>query len=548
MPASLRQTYTNSSVATAHDPAFEVGFAEDDAANPRHWSKLYRGTILAVMSYGTTASVMFSTSYTSAIPGLQTSFDVSENIGILGVTTYLLGTAVGALVLAPLSEMYGRRPVYVVANALFVVWVIPCAVANDISTILVSRFFAAFCAAAMISNAPGSVNDITEEENRALAFSIWSIGPMNGPVIGPVVGGFIFQYLGWRWTNWVVVIAASVAWVCTSLVGETYAPAILRKRAAKKRKATGDERWWSRYDDKSKLLDLLKVNLSRPFVMTATEPICIFWDIYIALVYGCLYLCFVAYPIVFSDVRHWTPGLSGLAFAGIGVGSMILICGEPLIRSMINAHKPDPGSETGKPPPEAMVSVVCIAAILIPVGEIWFAWTGTPVSIPWIVPILAGIPFGAGNCAVFIYATNYLVDSYDVYAASALAGNALLRSVMGAVMPLAGEAMYTSLGPRWAGTLLALLEAVFIPVPFLFYRYGSKIRSKSALIRSMREDREKHSAKRRKAEERALRRARAEVEAAGGMMGVAAMDEQLDRAGDLEKASVLAFAISWPCA
>ena len=156
---------------------------------------------------------------------------------------------------------------------MFIIFVLPCALAQNIETILITRYLAAFCAAAMISNAPGTVNDIVDEEHRALAFSIWSIGPMNGPVVGPVIGGFVFQYLGWRWTNWVVIIGASVAWVTTSLIKETYAPAILRRRAKKRRKETGDDRYWSRYDDKLKFWPLLKINLSRPFVMTVTEPI-----------------------------------------------------------------------------------------------------------------------------------------------------------------------------------------------------------------------------------------------------------------------------------
>ena len=240
-----------------------------------------------------------------------------------------------------------------------------------------------------------------------------------------------------RWTNWVVVIVSGIAWVVVAIVPETYAPRLLRKRARKQRQETGDDSWWSRYDDKQSFTELLKVNLSRPFVLTVTEPICLFWDVYIALVYGILYLCFVAYPIVFTDMRGWTPGFSGLAFTGIGVGGMITIFSEPLIRKMINAHKHDP--ETDRPYPEAMVSVVCIASILIPTGEIWFAWTCTP-NVHWIWPILGGIPFGAGNAGVFIYASNYLVQSYDVFAASALAGNAVLRSIMGATLPLAGPA------------------------------------------------------------------------------------------------------------
>lgn len=162
--------------------------------------------------------------------------------------------------------------------------------------------------------------------------------------------------------------------------------------------------------------------------------------------YGILYLCFVAYPIIFSDIRGWSPGITGLAYCGIGIGCLIIIVSEPLIRRMIDSHAPDP--ETGKPPPEAMVSILCIASVIMPIGQIWFSWTCTP-NYHWIVPILAGIPFGAGNAGIFIYASNYLVHSYGIYAASALAGNAVLRSMLGATLPLAGPSMYAKLGPHW---------------------------------------------------------------------------------------------------
>jgi len=127
--------------------------------------------------------------------------------------------------------------------------------------------------------------------------------------------------------------------------------------------------------------------------------------------------------------------------------------------------------------------------------------TCTP-NVHWIFPLIAGIPFGAGNCGVFIYASNYLVHSYGIYAASALAGNAVLRSAMGGALPLAGPKMYQSLGPHWSATMLSLIEFALIPIPVVFYLYGHKIREKSALIRQMREDRERVDAKKRKAAER----------------------------------------------
>ena len=135
----------------------------------------------------------------------------------------------------------------------------------------------------------------------------------------------------------------------------------------------------------------------------------LFWDMYIGIIYGILYLCFVAYPIIFQQIRGWSSSITGLSFLGIAVGCFIVLFSEPLIRKMIMAHNLDPA--TGKPPLEAMVSVVCIAAILCPIGQLWFSWTCLP-PVHWIVPILSGIPFGMGNTAIFIYATNYLASSY----------------------------------------------------------------------------------------------------------------------------------------
>ncbi|KAI9888198.1 MAG: hypothetical protein M1820_010242 [Bogoriella megaspora] len=510
------------------NPAFEVDWdSPDDQSNPQNWSLAYKTLVIAMMSYSTTVVTLYSTSYTSGIPGLQQDFGITETTGILGLTTYLLGLGLGCLISAPMSEQFGRRPLYIISMAFFAVLVLPCVLAKNIKAILISRFFGAIAAAAMISNAPGSINDIATEEYRAFVFSIWGIGPMNGPVLGPLIGGWVFQYAGWRWTNWVVMIAAGVAFFFLAFIKESYAPAILRRKARLQRQSTDDDRWWSRYDEKKPLLELVRINLSRPFVMMVTEPICIFWDIYIAIVYAILYLCFVAYPIVFSQHRGWTPGLTGLAYCGIGVGSLIVVLGEPLIRRIINLHKRE--AETGRPAPEAQVSIICVGALLIPAGELWFAWTCIEPA-HWIWPILAGIPFCMGNTALFIYGNNYILQSYGVYAASALAGNAVLRSIAGATLPLAGPALYKNLGPHWAGTLLGLLELACAPVPFLFYRYGDKIRNKSTLIQQMQEDRARLEGKRKRAE----RRLQAEVMAEPSAETGAAITE-VEASVDLEK-------------
>ncbi|KAK7988460.1 kinesin motor domain-containing protein [Apiospora arundinis] len=192
---------------------------------------------------------------------------------------------------------------------------------------------------------------------------------------------------------------------------------------------------------KKSTAQLMKINLIRPFTLAFTEPILWFFNLWISLIY------------------------------------------EPWLRKIINTHPKDP--ETGKVPPEATARVMIIGAILTPIGQLVFSWTCLPVSIHWAIPIAFGIPFGAGNTISFIYGSNYLAGAYGVYAASALAGNAVTRSLFGGTLPPRGAV-------HWAGTLMGLLEVAMIPIPIIFYKYGERIRAKSPVIKQMREDQERN--------------------------------------------------------
>lgn len=124
---------------------------------------------------------MTSTAYASGIPGMMEEFNIhNRTIMLLGVTTYLFGLALGPLLLAPFSDMFGRRPVYIVSLLMFSVFSIPSAVAQNIETILVTRFFAAFAGSVVMSGAPGTLNDICDDETRTRYMAIWILGAVNG--------------------------------------------------------------------------------------------------------------------------------------------------------------------------------------------------------------------------------------------------------------------------------------------------------------------------------------------------------------------------------
>lgn len=296
-----RTGHTSVTSSASRPPDYEVQFSSADdeqpdasgPINPKNWPFWKRAWVIFGVSYSTWVVVLYSTSYTASIPGLMIAFDVhSSTVVTLGVTTYLLGLAVGSLIVAPMSELYGRRWVYIICMSCFTLLVIPAALATSLAEILIVRFFGAVFGAAMVSNSPGTIVDISDEEYRALCMSLWSIAPLNGPVTGPLIGGFVYQYLGWRWDNWLVLILAGVSVLVLYTVPETYAPAILTKAAKKKRKEMDDERYWSGYDQKISTVDLVKLNLSRPFVLSFTEPILWFFNIWYVSAHASPFLCF----------------------------------------------------------------------------------------------------------------------------------------------------------------------------------------------------------------------------------------------------------------
>lgn len=254
-------------------PEYELNWNKGDGENPRNWSLAYKTFVVATMGFGATVISLASTCYSVTIPALQDELGITKMVGLLGTTTYLLGMAAGSLFLAPLSEMYGRRPVYLVSAGLFTVLTVPVALARNIETILIFRFFSALFGSALMSNSPGSVNDVVSDHHRPMAFGFWAIGPSNGPVLGSIIGGFIYQYLGWRWSNWIIVITGGVTFALMILVKETYAPILLRKRAQKRRQDTKNPKWWSSHDNHLPFLIFCRINISRPIVMIVTEPI-----------------------------------------------------------------------------------------------------------------------------------------------------------------------------------------------------------------------------------------------------------------------------------
>jgi multidrug resistance protein len=431
--------------------------------------------ITLTVAFATLAVAFVSSAFSGSIKQVLETFGSSQEVGTLGISLFVLGFAVGPLLWAPLSELYGRQVLFFGTYAVLTAFNAGAAGANSMATLIVLRFFAGAFGSSPLTNAGGVIADMFPANERGLGMSLFAAAPFLGPVIGPIVGGFVGETVGWRWVEGVMAIFTGVLWIFGAFtIPETYAPVLLRKRATELSKKTGKvyisipERKRGKVSPSA----AFKTALSRPWALLFVEPIVLLISIYMAILYGTLYMTFGAFPIVFQQERGWTEGIGGLAFLGVAVGMIIGVIYSIIDNKRYARVEKQHGGEA---PPEARLPPVCVGAIALPIGLFWFAWTNSP-SVHWIVSIIGTAPFGFGMVLVFLSCMNYLIDSYTIYAASVLAANSVLRSLFGAAFPLFTSQMYSTLGIHWASSIPAFLALACVPLPFLFYRYGEAIR------------------------------------------------------------------------
>lgn len=329
------------------------------------------------------------------------------------------------------------------------------------------RFFSGFFGLPTVTNSGGSITDIWPQNNRSVLLALFSAASFLGPVIAPTVGGFICQYTSWRWNFWVVLILSGASYITmVVLLPETYPPKLLR---GKMRDMPGHD-----IPTHTMVKEQLYTTLTQPWLMLFTKPILFLLSLYMAFVYGILYLDFTAYPVVYKETRGWPPGITGLSFLGICAGMAIATLALPYVNHIHGIYV----CRLSSPHPEAHLPHLVIISWLIPISLFWFAWTATPPT-HWCSGIIAGVPFGFSLIMLFLGITSYLTDCYSHFGASALAANAVLRSLFGAIFLLFATKMYHALSVSWATSLLAFVALAMAPLPWLFYHFGPCIRNRS---------------------------------------------------------------------
>ncbi|KAF8154437.1 MFS polyamine transporter [Crassisporium funariophilum] len=453
----------------------------DDPTNPQNWTVRYKWLITMVCIIMTVNVTFASSAPSAATSRIKAEFHISNEVSYLITTTFLLGYVFGPLFWGPGSELVGRKPIFIVTMIMYTLFHLGQALAQNIETLLITRFLSGFFAVAPLTNCGGVIADIWSAAGRGPATSLFTASVFLGPVLGPIVAGFIVDSnASWRWVFWVMMIFAGVCTlIMIPLIPETYAPVILAKKVKRIRKEdpVGSKDMYAEHEKQDwSPKGIVKRTLFRPFHMLFLEPILVLITVYLSIVYGLLYALFQAFPIIFVQKRGFTIAEDGLMFIGIGIGTTI----GSIINLYASSHYPELIKKwRGFPPPENRLYGAMLGSPILVVGIFWLGWTGQYPSIPWYVPGISTIFVGVGISLIFMSFLSYLVDTYLQFSASAFAANTVIRSAVAASFPLFTVQMFTNLGVNWAATLIGLIALLFVPSPFLFYKYGPRIRAHS---------------------------------------------------------------------
>ena len=327
----------------------------------------------------------------------------------------------------------------------------------------------------------GVLGDAWPAEERGAAMSVYSLMPLLGPAIGPIAGAWITERTTWRWSFYSVSIACALIQVNGLFtLRETYAPTILASKASRLRKTTGNLDLKTEFEASSERTPtkIITTALSRPFKLLGTQPIVQFLAIYMAFLYGLMYLVLSTFPLLFTGVYHETLGISGLNYISLGIGfwAGAQIC-APLNDRIYRRLKATRGNGKGRP--EFRVPLMLPGSFITPIGLFIYGWTAE-YRTHWIAPNIGALLVAMGSIICFQCIQTYLVDSYTRYAASAVGAAAVLRSLFGFGFPLFAPYMYARLGYGWGNSLLGFLGiGLGVPAPIVLWYFGEKMRARS---------------------------------------------------------------------
>ncbi|ROW15985.1 hypothetical protein VPNG_02627 [Cytospora leucostoma] len=459
------------------DPNLVTWDGPDDPQFPKNWPNGQKWKSTWAVSMFVFISPVSSAMIAPALQDLAAGLDMHAQVETyMSLAIFILAYAVGPILFGPASELYGRKRLLQTSNVWYLAWNLGCGFAQTKGQFFAFRFLAGMGGSAPLALGGGAISDMWAAEQRGKAMGLYTLGPILGPVIGPIAGGFVSEYSTWRWVFW----STSIAAVAVQVVGflwleETHPATLLKWKCERLIKETGNDKLHT--DEKVESL-LAKIGhaVFRPVRMFTTQPVVFCISIYMAYLFGVTYLMFATFPDVWTGVYGESQGIGGLNYLSIAIGSFVGLFLN--LKAIDRIYKNLKAKHNGVGQPEYRLPCMMVGSVITTVGLFWYGWSIGRTH--WIMPNLGALIYTAGTISCLQGMQTYIVDSYQTYAASALAAAAILRSLAGFGFPLFASYMYDDLGYGWGTSILAFFSiAIGWTAPFLFWFFGPKLRAAS---------------------------------------------------------------------
>ncbi|KAF4633710.1 hypothetical protein G7Y89_g4407 [Cudoniella acicularis] len=434
--------------------------------NPFNWSKKRKWMVVATVSCMMLLNVIATMACTPAIPLILDDFKTqNQSYYVLIVSIWELGECLGPFFIGPLADHYGRLPVWHVCNIIYVGCSLISGFSSNISMLLIFRVLNGFVAAPLTLG-PTIVSDMFSPEQRGGALGIAQLIPLTGLSWGPIIGSAVLgNGRSWRWIFWVLAITVGGVEICSIISTPETHYATVRRRCNKDESLAGRPKF-----------ELIMV--LRAFKIWFFYPIAFVIAVQYASLWGFGYIIFTTLT-EFENQYNILPENSGLYCLGWGLGYALgLFVGGTVSDWYIRRKKASRGSTQA----QDRIPLAIAGGIIAAFGFFLYGWT-VQTKVHLIAPVLASTIQNFGTAVVSISCKVYLVDAFPDYAASAIGAGSILMSLCGALIPLAGPPLYTSLGYGWGNSILGFITLALTPLPFTVLKLTMQGKSSGTLTR-----------------------------------------------------------------
>ena len=393
----------------------------------------------------------------------------SKTDSILLVTIWELGEAAGPLILAPMSERYGRYPVFNIANVLFICGSILGVLSQSVGLLIFARFFVGATVASNLLN-PAIIGDIFPSDQRGSAMSVVMFAPLLGGAIGPAISGAITETMGWIQTMWLAIGLAVVCEIAfLTCFRETYKVTVLAKMGKPIEENTDTPA------PEQEDLGFL-TSIARPAKVFFSSFILQILSLYGSLVFTFFYIMSTTLPDILLHEYNFTPAMIGTAFLSFSIGSVLglIVCNLLLDR----IYKKLAAAGDSKPSPENRLPLLIVSSIALPFVVTMYGWVAQLVLPVWLL-LLSVVLLGCFVILSMVPLMAYVVDAFNLFSASAMTAILITRCLMSTFLPLVTVPLTDKVGYGLGFTVLAAACVALAPVPFFIWRYGGQWRQKS---------------------------------------------------------------------